>query len=104
MEIAEAAPGAAEQAEPKKTSGSPSRQYVVLEQVMFEGDQIAYFTEVNRVEARNAQNAMRKAARERENFDGEEAKAILSVVPASMWRPTPVTLSRKAQVSVSIGE
>lgn len=90
-------------AEPKKSGGAPVRDYVVFEEVIFEGDETVYYSIVNKVEARNSQNGLRKAARERADFEGDEAEATLSVVPSSMWRPTKVKLSRKSQVSVSIG-
>lgn len=86
-----------------KSGGAPVRDYVVLEEVTFEDDENVYYTKVNQVEARNSQNAMRKAARERSNFEGETDDTTLAVVPASMWRPTPVRLRRDSRVSVSIG-
>lgn len=90
---------------PKKAGGAPVRGYVVFEEVTFEGDETVYYTQVNSIEARNSQNALRKAARDRGIADDadEEAEAMLSVVPASMWRPTRVKLRRDSRVSVSIG-
>lgn len=87
----------------KRTGGAPSRTYVVLEELSFEDTPDEKYTvEVHRVEARNAANAIRKAFRELAETRTED-EATLIVVPLSMWRPTPVRLSRKTNVSVSIG-
>lgn len=87
-------------AQTEKKTGAPSRTYVVLEQGEFD-DASHYFTEVHRVEARNAQNAMRKAFKD---LHGEkEAEATLVVVPASMWRPEKVRIKKTERVSVSFG-
>ena len=83
-----------------KKSGAPVRTYVVLEQGRFEDTDEPYFTEVGRVESRNATNAIRKAFRELDRADEE---LTLAVVPESMWRPTPVKLARRESLSVAIG-
>jgi hypothetical protein len=80
----EVAAGAA----PDAKKGAPARQYVVLRQEHFE-DGTAYLTKVHTVESRNAQNAMRQAARElRESGAGDDLTLV--VIPGSMFRPTQV--------------
>lgn len=84
-----------------KKNRSPARQYIVLKVDKFD-DGEEYTTQVGTVESRNAQNALRKAARElRDKLGGDEA--TLLVVPQTMWRPTPIRLSVTENVSVSIG-
>lgn len=91
--------GQAASAATEKKGGAPSREYVVLEEGAFEDDQKPYFTEVHRVEARNAQNAMRRAFKD---LKGEaEAEATLVVVPATMWRPTKVKIQKTERTTVS---
>lgn len=83
-------------------SGSAIRTYVVLEEHHFEDEPSeAYFVEVHRVEARNGQNAMRRAFRELKGE--EEAEVVLVVIPAGQWKPTPVSGRRRSDITVSIG-
>jgi putative hemolysin len=83
-------------------SGSAIRTYVVLEQHHFDDEPSeAYFVEVHRVDARNGQNAMRKAFRELKG--DEEAEATLVVIPAGQWKPTVVSGRRRQDITVSIG-
>jgi len=80
---------------------TPTRAYVVLEQGTFSDDEQPYWTEVGRVEARNAQNALRKAFRD---IKGDaEGDTVFCVIPDSMWRPTPVAARRRADITISVG-
>jgi hypothetical protein len=85
----------------KGAGGAPIRTYIVFEEFELEPNGKGY-QEVHRVEARNSENAIRKAYKELAG-DKDEASATLVVVPESMWRPTPVHLRPKTTVSVSIG-
>lgn len=84
----------------RRTGGSPSREYVVLERVVFEDDGNEYFTQVHRVEARNGANALRRAYKELHASDPHEV--CLAVVPASMWNPKKVRGRQSQSVSVEI--
>lgn len=88
--------------EPAKKKGSASRPYVVLKEEAFD-DGEPYTLKVHEVEARNATNALRKAARELHGKLGDTDSATLIVIPKTMWRPTPVRLDVSERVSVSIG-
>jgi len=80
---------------------SPLRTYVVLEQGEFaEGG--VYFQEVGRVEARNGQNATRKAFKEMVGREQTEATTLV-VVSERMWQPTAVKIKRTENVSVTLG-
>lgn len=83
-----------------KPKGSPVRSYVVLREQTFE-DESVYFTEVHKVESRNAQNAMRKAFKEIHGDAAEEGEATLVVVPETMWRPTKVRIAKTEKTTVS---
>ena len=84
------------------SSGSAIRTYVVLEQHYFDDEpDVPYFTEVHRVEARNGNNALRKAFKELKG--NEESEAVLVVIPEGQWKPTPVSGRRRAEITVSIG-
>lgn len=95
-------PDAAATDKPKaKAKGAPARPYVVLRQETFEDTDDPYFVKVHEVEARNAQNAMRRAFKD---LSGDaETQATLVVIPASMFRPTQVSLTKTERVSVSFG-
>jgi hypothetical protein len=80
--------------------GAPSRVYVILEQHTFEDDGSEYFTELHRVEARNATNALRKAYQETK---GDVGESHLVPIPASMWKPTLVAGKQRSGITVSIG-
>lgn len=85
----------------RQTSGTPVRNYVVLERNTFDDDQQPYFVEIGIVEARNATNALRKAFRE---FKGTtEVDTTLVPVPEGMWRPTLVRGVRRDDVTISVG-
>lgn len=99
-EAAPEAPKAKRTRAKKGAATTPARNYVVLKQERFE-DTSAYYTKVHEVEARNAQNAMRLAFRDM--VEDEQGEATLVVIPASMFRPTPVKLSKTEKVSVSFG-
>lgn len=88
-----------EEAADTKPKGSPLRNYVVLVEDEFD-DGKPYFTEVHRVESRNAQNAMRKAFKEIHG-DADEGDATLVVVPETMWRPTKVKIAKTEKTTVS---
>lgn len=85
------------------TKGAPARPYIVLKQDLFEDSDEPYFTKVHEVTARNAQNAMRQAFKDLSEGEGGAAEAVLVVIPASMFRPTPVRLNKTERVSVSFG-
>ncbi len=93
---------AAPEPEPARTGGAPTRTYVVLEEIRLDNDDIAYF-KAGEVEARNGQNALRKAFKQlreqREDFDA----ATLAVIPEGQWKPTPVKAQRKESITVSVG-
>lgn len=92
----------------KSAGGAPTRNYVCLEQQVFEDDAVlgddsinTYFVIAGTVEARNATNAMRKAYRE---FKGTaESEAVMVVIPEGMWKPTAVRGTRRPDITVSIG-
>lgn len=102
----------------KSAGGAPTRNYVCLEEQVFEGGEVdydearnlphdttyltgTYYVIAGIVEARNATNAMRKAYRE---FKGaEESEAVMVVIPEGMWRPTAVRGTRRPDITVSIG-
>lgn len=89
--------------DPPKSSGAPTRVYVVIEQQHFDDDD-DYFVEVHRVKARNAPNALRKAFRELKDRDtGREPDAVLLAIPESMWRPTPVRARTREHITVDVG-
>lgn len=88
-------------------AGAPIRTYVILEQVEIEGDsgtgEAPYpaFVEATRVEARNGNNALRKAYKElRGNTEGD---AVFIPIPESQWQPVTVRGERRSNVTVSIG-
>lgn len=83
------------------SGGAPSRTYRVFEEQHFDEDNAPYFVEIGTVEARNATNALRKAYRDLKG--GEEGDCVLSAVPESYWRPTPVAGKRRADITVSVG-
>lgn len=86
----------------RRTSGTPVRTYIILEQQVFEEDQQSYFVVAGTVEARNAANALRKAFRQ---FKGaNEVDATLVPIPEGMWRPTFVRGRRRDDITVSLGE
>lgn len=83
-------------------AASPTRSYVVLEQMHFEDEpQSPYFVEIHRVSSRNAINALRQAFKELRRDGYASVDATLVVVPASMWRPTPVHATIRESVSVN---
>jgi hypothetical protein len=93
-------PKSAPTPEPAKADkdGAPARHYVVLKQEEFD-DGSSYYVEVHRVEARNAQNAMRKAFKD---LNGEDAgEATLCVVPQTMWKPKKVRIAKTERTTVS---
>lgn len=98
-------PAAGSDDEPKR-GGAPTRTYIVLEEFELEGDDAGHlaYQVVSRVEARNGQNALRKAFKEiretRENFDA----ATLAVIPENQWKPTPVRAERREQITVAVGD
>lgn len=89
--------------EQERGGGSPTRNYVCLEQHHFEDapDDEPYFVIAGTVEARNSTNALRKAFRQFRG--GEEGEAVMVVIPEGMWRPTPVRGRRRPDITVSIG-
>lgn len=86
----------------RKATTTPTRTYVVLQQGAWEDGEV-YWTEVSRVDARNASTALRKAARDLHQRDRELTEVVLEVVPLTQWNPTTVTLSRNESIRVSIG-
>lgn len=79
---------------------SQVREYVVLEEQSFEDDGGLYFTELGRFQARNANNALRRAFKTLIR-DDEPHKLI--AITATQWRPTPVQRSHRQVESVQIG-
>lgn len=87
--------------QPKKSGGTPVREYVVLEALAFEDTNEPYFVQIGSVEARNAANALRKAYYE---FKGETVgDTTLIAVPRTLWRPTPVKGKSRDGIVVSVG-
>lgn len=100
-----------ENGQPRKGGGAPTRDYIVLEQTVYEESEagITYcWLEAHRVEARNSTNALRKAfkeMREERRVQGIEPldEATLEVVPASYWKPTPVRAKKRESITVAVG-
>ena len=91
----------------EQRAGAPIRTYVILEQIDMEGDAdtgaepYVAFVEAARVEARNGNNALRKAYKElRGNTEGD---ATYVPIPESQWQPVVVRGERRSNVTVSIG-
>jgi len=84
----------------ESAGSSPMRTYVVLEEARFE-DNEPYYTVVHRVQARNNNNALRKAFRELREGGYKEETAVLMTVPEKQWRPTPVSVKVREQVVAS---
>ena len=101
-----------QEATPRK-GGAPTREYVVLEQVVYEEDEasgsvVHAYLEAYRVEARNGPNALRKAfkelRRERAEHGGEVFdEGMLVTIPAGQWRPTPVRAKKRESITVDLG-
>jgi hypothetical protein len=96
-----------------RDGGAATREYVVLEQVVYEegdnGAKVYCWLESHRVIARNSNNALRKAFKEmREDRTGDGLEpfdqAMLEVVPASYWHPTEVRTKRRESITVAVGE
>lgn len=86
-------PLAEDEPEPSEPEGpkSKARTYLVFER--FEDKEAptgAKFHEVGDVEARNAENALRKAYRKLAEERDEYPETTLVVVAERMWRPTPI--------------
>jgi hypothetical protein len=99
-----------EQEQPARKGGAPTRDYVVLEQVIFEetDDEITYaYLEVHRVEARNGTNALRRAFKElraiRAGIDEVFDEGTLVCIPAGQWKPTPVRAKKRESITVDVG-
>jgi hypothetical protein len=85
----------------KPNGTSPARDYVVLERQEFEdAPHEPFFVEVHRVEARNAENALRQAFKEMRAAGYTALVATLVVVPVTQWRPTDVHANVRESVSV----
>lgn len=105
---------AATESEPTpRKGGTPTRDYVVLEQVIYEegengGTPVMAYLEAHRVEARNGHNALRKAFKELRvlrSEAGEDAfdEGTLVCIPAGQWRPTPVRAKKRESITVDVG-
>lgn len=88
--------------EPERRGGTPTRNYVVLEQIELEADGVA-FVEAHKVEARNGDNALRRAFRELRAERPELDETTLVVIPEGQWKPRPVRAERSEQIKVAIG-
>lgn len=89
-------------AEPATRGGAPTRNYIVLEEIELDGNDHAYQV-VTTVEARNGNNALRKAFKELRDQRSDFDEATLAVIPEGQWKPTPVKAERKESITVSVG-
>lgn len=92
--------------------GSPTREYVVLEQVVYDEDEANgtathAWLDVHRVEARNGTNALRKAFKElraaRAEVGEQLDEGVLNCIPAGQWKPTPVRAKKRESITVDLG-
>lgn len=90
--------------EPRKGGGAPTRGYIVLEEITLDDDQGIAYQNVLTVEARNGQNAMRKAFRDLREQRPDLEATTLQVIPEGQWKPTPVRAQRKESITVSVGD
>lgn len=97
----ETAVATAPEPEEERKGGAPSRHYVVLEEIELE--QGVGYEKVITVEARNGQNALRKAFKELRKERPELDGATLVGIPAGQWKPTPVRAERKESITVAVG-
>jgi hypothetical protein len=93
---------AVDDAEARK-GGAPTRGYVVLEQIELD-DGVTAYQNVLTVEARNGQNALRKAFKDLREGRPDLDAATLAVIPEGQWKPTPVRAQRKESITVSVGD
>lgn len=102
--VAQTTEQASETTVERGSGGSPTRPYVVLEEIQLEGDgdHLAY-QKVAVVEARNGTNALRKAFKELRGSRTDYDEAILAVIPEGQWKPTPVRAERKESITVAVG-
>lgn len=96
---------------PPRKGGAPTREYVVLEQAIYEesetGVTLAYL-EVHKVEARNGTAALRRAFKElraKRAELGEDPfdEGTLVCIPAGQWKPTPVRAKKRESITVDLG-
>lgn len=88
--------------EDARTGGAPTRTYVILERLNNEDQDGFYYVELIRLEARNANGALRKAWNELDRR-GEE-NVMLVPVPENQWRPRAVSGRRVDDYSVEIAD
>lgn len=101
--VVDEAPTPSAEAEEAKRGGAPTRVYIVLEQIELDGDQPLAYQVVTTVEARNGQNALRKAFKDLRTQRTDFDEATLAVIPEGQWKPTPVKAERKESITVSVG-
>jgi hypothetical protein len=87
-----------EDPEARKAGGAPTRGYVVLEEIGHA------YQNVLTVEARNGQNALRKAFKDLREGRPDLDATTLAVIPEGQWKPTPVRAQRKESITVSVGD
>jgi hypothetical protein len=92
-----------EDPEARKAGGAPTRGYVVLEEIELDEGGHAY-QNVLTVEARNGQNALRKAFKDLREGRPDLDATTLAVIPEGQWKPTPVRAQRKESITVSVGD
>lgn len=99
----ETAVAATPEPEARNRGGAPSRNYVVLEQIELDGEGDVAFVNALTVEARNGQNAKRKAFKQLRANRPELDEATLVVIPEGQWQPTRVRAERKESITISVG-
>jgi hypothetical protein len=90
----------------RTSGGSPTRPYVVLEEIQLDSDsdtEVLAYQKVAVVEARNGTNALRKAFKELRGSRTDYDEATLAVIPEGQWKPTPVRAERKESITVAVG-
>jgi hypothetical protein len=97
------APASDEQATDARRGGAPTRPYVVLEEIHLDDDGLAY-QKVLTVEARNGQNALRKAFKQLRADRTDYDAATLAVIPEGQWKPTSVRAKRTESITVAVGD
>lgn len=99
--MATAAPESPAAARNEKPSGSPSRNYVILEVTRFEDDEETYFVKAGMVEARNGNNAVRKAYY---TFKGRTVAEDVTyvAVPESQWTLVDLAPEQDTRIKLKI--
>jgi hypothetical protein len=85
--------------EEQNSSGAPARNYVVLERIQ-EDDGSYYYVELATVEARNANNALRRAWKQQAR--GGDQDVWLVPVPDKWFRPRLVSGKARDEFTVEI--